>query len=114
MISSRLTAQHPVWTKLIKTIWEKREKNLREGAILICLSQLAKMVLRRHLQGDGCSGKEWTADRLLWSYTQWRLGTAVHTHGEQALCVHRGGRQVAACAPPPGAIKALPPAALAT
>ncbi|KAL1784127.1 hypothetical protein HispidOSU_005425 [Sigmodon hispidus] len=76
----------------------------------------------RHPQEDGCSGGgsgEWTAGTVGYFglHLMGARGTAaaVHTHTEQALSDSRGGRsKAAACAPPPGAIKALSPAVLAT
>lgn len=74
---------------------------------------------RRHPQGDCSSGGEWTVGQggLPWAILDGDSGTAaaVHTRIHRAGAVRRGGRhQAAACAPPPGAIKALPPAVLAT
>lgn len=76
---------------------------------------------RRHPQGDCSSGGEWTVGQgeLPWATLDGDSGTAaaVHTraHTHRAGAVRRSGRhQAAACAPPPGAIKVLPPAVLAT
>lgn len=67
---------------------------------------------RRHPQGDCSSGGEWPVGQggLPWAILDGDSGTAaaVHTRTHRAGAVRRGGRhQAAACAPPPGAIKAF-------
>lgn len=100
MVSRRLTVQHPVWTKLIKTSGITG-RIVGKGNTNFSLST-CKDGMSRHLQEAGCSGREWTAGRISYFgptvlHSAGTRDSCRSAHAQRAGAVRAQGREPSRC-----------------